>query len=134
MGTKKSEPIEIGDLWLKPGSGQGLHDQVRGRYWHIMLGETRAGKIYIDFLENEILGTHPSIDIFINILYQGRHIGRFAYQMACEASGLDEIYMHTRKSNTASIKAAQQAGFIEVFHPGFRQTVMIWKKDNMKLV
>lgn len=115
---------------LKIGSGQSLHDKVRGKYWHIYLGEQRAGKIYIDYNTDEVLGNHPSIDIFINKQFQGQHIGRIAYALACEESGLDEIYMHSRKSNIASIKAAADAGFIELQRPEFRQVVMVWKKER----
>lgn len=39
-------------------------------------------------------------------------------------------YMHTRKSNIASIKAARDAGFEEWYHPEFRQIVMRWRKDS----
>lgn len=115
---------------LKEGSGQSLHDKVRGKYWHIYMGEQRVGKIYIDYYTDEILGNHPSIDIFINKQFQGQHIGRIAYAMACEQSGLSEIYMHSRKSNTASIKAATDAGFVELHRPEFRQVVMVWKKQG----
>jgi len=126
----KITPISDKDsqISLKIGSGQNLHDKVRGKYWHIYLGEQRVGKIYIDYNTDEVLGNHPSIDIFINKQFQGQHIGRIAYAMACKESGLDEIYMHSRKSNAASIKAASDAGFVELQRPEFRQVVMVWKK------
>lgn len=114
-------------LRLEPGSGKNLKDRVRGKYWHIYMDNVRVGKIYIDFLDNPTLGNHPSIDIFINKQYQGLGIGRHAYYLACKQSGLPEVYMHTRKSNIASIKAAIEAGFKEVVHPEFRQVVMVWK-------
>lgn len=123
-------PVQRKDISLKLGSGLNLHDRIRGKYWHIMLGDIRVGKIYIDFIENEVLCLHPSIDIFINQKYQGRRIGRYAYSMACEQSSLPEVYMHTRKSNIASIKAAQDAGFTEIHNPKFRQVVMVWKKKK----
>lgn len=122
------EPVKKGSVYLKSGSGQGLHDHVRGKYWHIMVGESRVGKIYIDFKENEVLGIHPAVDIFINKQYQGRHIGRFAYDLACQQSGLDKIYMHTRKSNIGSIRAAEEAGFKKIEHELFKQIVMVWEK------
>ncbi|MFB9843905.1 GNAT family N-acetyltransferase [Mucilaginibacter ginsenosidivorans] len=128
MQKVKAEPIDPSKLTLKAGQGQNLHDHNRGKYWHIHLGDVRVGKIYIDFLENEVLGNHPSIDIFINKEYQGRHIGRYAYNMACEQSGLNRVYMHTRKSNIASIRAAEEAGFKEVVDKVFRQVVMVWEK------
>ena len=130
MRTSKPESIKPENITLKLGSGQGLHDRLRGKYWHIMLGEVRVGKIYIDFLENSVLGTHPSIDIFINQQYHGRRIGRYAYAMACEQSGLPQVYMHTRKSNTASRRAAAEAGFVEVQDTTFKQIVMVWNRPT----
>lgn len=130
MRTDKPEPVKPEDISLKLGTGQGLHDRHRGKYWHIMLGDVRVGKIYIDFLENSILGNHPSIDIFINQQYHGRRIGRYAYAMACEQSGLPQVYMHTRKSNIASRRAAAEAGFIDVDHSEFRQVVMVWNRPT----
>ncbi len=125
----KPNPIAKEDISLKLGSGQGLKDKIRGKYWHIYYHDIRVGKIYIDFIENDVLGKHPSIDIFINKPYQGRRIGQSAYQLACEESGLPEVYMHTKKSNLASIRAAAAAGFQELKHPEFRQVVMIWEKS-----
>lgn len=129
MSTKPT-PVQREEISLKPGSGQGLNDRVRGKYWHILLGEIRVGKVYIDFSENTVLGNHASIDIFINQQYHGRRIGRYAYAMACEQSSLSQVYMHTRKSNTASRRAAEEAGFIEVEHPEFRQVVMVWNRPD----
>lgn len=130
MSNSKREPINFSDLRLKKGSGQNLHDPIRGFYWHIMFANERVGKVYIDFISNEILGVHPSLDIFINKNFQGRHIGRYAYEMACIESELDTVYMHTRKSNIGSIRAAEEAGFVRLDHPEFRQMVMVWKKNN----
>lgn len=124
----KDNNIDLNAISLKRGKGQNLHDTQRGIYWHIMFGDVRVGKIYIDYHDNEVLGYHPAIDIFINQTFQGKHIGRRAYHLACEQSGLDEIYMHTRKSNIASIKAAYEAGFRELNDKSFRQIVMVWKK------
>ena len=126
--SNKQMPASKEEILLKEGSGSRLHDKTRGKYWHIFLKDTRVGKIYIDFIENEVLGNHPAIDIFINQQFQGLGIGKHAYSLACEKSGLDFVYMHTRKSNIASIKAASAAGFVEVNDIRFRQTVMVWKK------
>jgi RimJ/RimL family protein N-acetyltransferase len=124
------EPVKAGDVHLKLGSGQNLHDHIKGKYWHIMLGEKRVGKIYIDFKDNEVLGMHPSLDIFINKQFQGRHIGRYAYELACRESGLDKVYMHTRKSNIGSIRAAEEAGFKNIEHAAFKQIVMFWGRES----
>lgn len=125
------QPINANEIHLKPGSGQNLQDHVRGKYWHIMLGGTRVGKVYIDFRDNEVLGMHPSIDIFINKQFQGRHIGRYAYEFACKESGLSKVYMHTRKSNIGSIRAAEEAGFNKVEDQAFKQIVMVWTNPTM---
>ncbi len=132
MKIKKVNPVQKDDVILKLGSGSSLKDKVRGKYWHIYVGNERVGKIYIDYLDNPIIGLHPSIDIFINQKYQGRKIGTFAYEKACAESGLKEVYMHTRKSNIASIKAARDAGFEEWHHPEFRQVVMRWTKGGSR--
>lgn len=128
MGNKIiREAVKAADVSLKSGSGQNLNDRIRGKYWHIMLGEIRVGKIYIDFKHNDVLGVHPSVDIFINKQFQGRHIGRYAYEMACKLSGLSKVYMHTRKSNLGSIRAAEEAGFHHVINEAFKQVVMVWE-------
>lgn len=135
MKMQSNNPINKMNLHLERGSGQMLSNQKRGKYWHIFYGEKRVGKIYIDYFNNEILGNHPAIEIFINKGYQGRGIGAYSYELACKESGLKKIYMHARKSNPASIRAASIAGFIEVSDPSFKQTVMVWirpSKHNIK--
>jgi hypothetical protein len=128
MAVVKPTPVQREDLVLKPGRGHALHDRLRGKYWHIWWGNTRVGKVYIDFLLNPVLGMHPAIDVFINQQYHGRRIGRYAYAMACEVSGLSQVYMHTRKSNMASRRAAAEAGFVELQNTAFRQVVMVWNR------
>ncbi|WP_167459471.1 GNAT family N-acetyltransferase [Pedobacter jejuensis] len=122
--------IDPSAIELKPGSGQMLNDKQKGKYWHIMYQEQHVGKVYIDYFKNEILGRHPAIEIFINQAFQGRQIGRFAYRKACEESKLKKIYMHARKSNTASIRAAYEAGFRTIENPLFKQVVMLWTKSS----
>ncbi|HTN45524.1 MAG TPA: GNAT family protein [Flavipsychrobacter sp.] len=97
-------------------------------YWHIYANTVVAGKVYIDFIEDEILNRHASIHIFLNKKSQGKGIGRVAYAQACLKSGLNEIYAHMRKSNMASKKAAQAAGFVEVKDPRLSQLLLVWKK------
>jgi RimJ/RimL family protein N-acetyltransferase len=130
MKNSEIKDISLEDIELKPGSGQNLLDKINGKYWHIYISNDRVGKVYIDYIDNKILGIHPSVDIFINKQFQGRHIGRYAYLLACQKSGLERVFMHTRKSNHASIKAAEEAGFIELQNPNFRQMVMVWEKSN----
>jgi RimJ/RimL family protein N-acetyltransferase len=97
-------------------------------YWHIYSKTKRAGQVYIDLANDPILGDHHSIHIFLNKTSQGQGIGRIGYKEACVRSGLDKIYAHMRKSNLASKRAAEAAGFKEVHHDAFTQLVLVWKK------
>lgn len=92
--------------------------------WVIKANGVRAGKVEIH------LGTdgRATIGIFLNKSSQGRHIGRYAYSLACNDSQYDTIYAHIRKSNYASRKAAEYAGFVDVTKPEDRQIVMVWKR------
>lgn len=105
---------------------------VRGKggfYWHIMVHGKRAGKVFINWLEDDdLLGPHASIQIFLNKTAQGKGIGRIAYAKACIASSYDVIYAHMRKSNLASIIAAKHAGFVTVLVGETRQMVMQWHR------
>lgn len=97
-------------------------------YWHIYANNIRAGQVYIDMVDDPILGIHASIHIFLNKKSQGKGIGRVGYFQACVKSGLIKIYAHMRKSNLASKHAAIAAGFKEVTDEKFPQLVMLWEK------
>jgi len=57
-------------------------------------------------------------------------IGRLAYRLAADASGYSEIWLHMRRSNIASRKAAEHAGFAVVDVPGRRQLMMRWRRSG----
>lgn len=109
---------------------EGSKSKLHAFYWHIYANEVRAGQVYIDLIDDPILGRHASIHIFLNKKNQGKGIGKIGYAKACQKSGLDEIYAHMRKSNIPSKRAASAAGFEEVINENFHQLVMVWKKTN----
>lgn len=122
--STRSEGKFVPQVELIEGKGgQGKHL----RYWHIFSEGKRAGKVYIDLADDEILGKHNAIQIFLNKASQGKGIGRLGYKIACETSGFSEIYAHMRKSNIASKKAALAAGFVEVKNEKLIQLVLVWK-------
>jgi RimJ/RimL family protein N-acetyltransferase len=94
------------------------------------VGEQRAGYIYINISSDEFFGEHPSIQIFINKSERGKQIGRVAYRLASEQSGYNTIYAHMRKSNTASMRAAEEAGFKVVEQKGLPQLSMVWRRKK----
>jgi RimJ/RimL family protein N-acetyltransferase len=99
-----------------------------GSYWHIYENEKRVGNVFINVIDEPPLGTHASIQIHINARCRGKGIGRAAYQLACTQSGHDEVFAYMRKSNLASRKAAEHAGFQVVSeHP---QLTMRWDKSS----
>lgn len=105
------------------GSGPG------GEKWRIDVHSTRAGEVFINLIDEPPLGPHASIQIFLNVKSQGRGIGRVAYRKACEASQHDTVYAHMRKSNIASRRAAEEAGFVDVTPSGFIQLIMVRRKS-----
>lgn len=107
-----------------PGRGGG----PEGEAWRIEAWEKRAGVIFTNMIETEPIGRHASIQIFLNTVSQGRHIGSIAYRMACELSRHDVIYAHMRKSNTPSIRAATNAGFEDATPKDAVQKTMVYRK------
>ena len=99
-----------------------------GRAWRIDVGGKRAGVVFINFMDELPIGPHPSIQIYLNAPSQGRKIGRIGYRMACEASAYNAVYAHMSKSNVASWRAAEEAGFVDATPAGAIQKVMIWRR------
>jgi hypothetical protein len=95
-----------------------------GEAWRIEADGKRAGTVFVNIIDEPPIGRHASIQIFLNLASQGRGIGRIGYQMACEQSVHDPIYAHMRKSNTASRKAAEAAGFRDVTPKNHTQLIM----------
>jgi len=107
-----------------PGKGKG----PGGRKWRIEVDGVRAGEVYINVIDEPPLGPHASLQIYLNIKSQGRGIGRVAYAKACRLSPHDTVYAHMRRSNTASRRAAEAAGFTDATPPGFTQLILRWTK------
>lgn len=119
------EPVPADKIKLvrtKGSSGKG--GGVGGESWRIEADGKRAGVIYINVIDEAPIGQHASIQIFLNENAQGRKIGRVAYRRAAELSQYSEIYAHMRKSNIASRRAAEEAGFEDITPSSVRQLIM----------
>jgi len=128
-GTRPA--VEPADVRLERGpGGSGRGGGPGGAYWHIYVGVARAGNVYINVIDEPPLGEHASIQIQINKSWQGRGVGRIVYSFACEASDHNRIYAHMRKSNIASRKAAEHAGFVVVDRVAIRQLLMVWTRPK----
>lgn len=99
-----------------------------GEAWIILASGKRAGTAYINVVDDAIRGPHASFHVFLNRPSQGRQIGRIAYQRCCALSQYDVVYAHMRKSNTASRKAAEHAGFVDATGPDDSQLVLVWHR------
>ncbi|HEV2891155.1 MAG TPA: GNAT family N-acetyltransferase [Frankiaceae bacterium] len=120
-----------GPVRLEEGHGTRTHGGgPGGAFWHIYQGRTRAGSVWINRIDHPSIGEHHSLSIELNRTSRGRGVGREAYRLAAEASGHDELWLHMRKSNIASRRAAEHAGFAVVDVPGERQLVMRWRRRN----
>lgn len=109
-----------------PGKGGG----VGGEKWRIEVAGARAGEVYVNLIDEPPLGRHASLQIYLNLKSQGRHIGRAAYAKACEMSQHDRIYAHMRRSNLASRQAALAAGFADATPTGFTQLILVWRRPS----
>jgi len=102
-----------------------------GKFWHVYDGDRRAGSVWINRADDRDLGRHASMTIELNEASRGKGIGRRAYRLAAEASEQNEIWLHMRKSNISSQKAAMYAGFEVIEMPGRRQLVMRWRRPTI---
>lgn len=109
-----------------PGRGAGLG----GEAWRIDAAGKRAGVVFINCIDEPPVGKHASIQIYLNASSQGRRIGRVGYRKACEESKHPVIYAHMRHENIASIRAAEEAGFVDATPPGYIQVIMVWKRPT----
>jgi RimJ/RimL family protein N-acetyltransferase len=104
-----------------PGRGGG----AEGEAWRIEANGKRAGTIFINIIDEPPIGRHASVQIFLNKASQGQGIGRVAYREACEQSAHDPVYAHMRKSNIASRRAAEAAGFRDITVNDYSQHIMM---------
>jgi RimJ/RimL family protein N-acetyltransferase len=125
----RPDAVDPSTVRLERGRGsKGRGDGRGGNYWHVYAADRRAGHVYVNVVDDDSLGPHASIQIQINKALQGRGIGKIAYRLAAEQSGHDTVYAHMRKSNTASRRAAEAAGFHVLDAPGERQLLMRWQR------
>jgi hypothetical protein len=99
-----------------------------GEAWRVDANGKRAGVVFINVIDEPPFGKHASIQIYLNQPHQGRKIGRIAYRKAAEASEHSLVYAHMRKSNIASRRAAEGAGFDDVTPSGHPQLIMMRQK------
>lgn len=121
--------VDPNDVTLRAGKGsKGAGGDVGGHYWHIEVAGKRVGRVFVNLIDEPPFNEHASIQIYLNKGDQGRGIGSIAYRLACEASDYDTVYAHMRKSNVASRRAAEAAGFLVVDNPDVRQLAMMWTR------
>lgn len=109
-----------------PGKGKG----PSGEKWRIEVDGARAGEVFINLIDEPPIGPHASLQIYLNIKSQGRGIGRIGYAKACQLSAHETIYAHMRRSNAASRRAAEAAGFVDATPPGFTQLILRWARPT----
>ncbi len=127
---KRQEPVNPEDIHLVQGKGsKGRGGDPGGAYWHINVVDQRVGCVYINVIDEAPFGRHASLQIKVNVQHQGRHIGGVAYRKACEQSEHNEVIAHMRKSNIASRRAAEAAGFQVVEDTSIPQLAMIWRRE-----
>ena len=109
-----------------PGSERG--GGPGGFAWDIYAGDEIAGEVFINLAEKGQHAGQPFLEIYINRKNQGRKIGRLAYRLAVEQSFYNTVFAIMRKSNIASWRAAEEAGFVDDTSPGATQKAMVWRR------
>ena len=128
---KRKPQVSQKDIKLISTKGtKGRGGDKGGEAWRIDWNNKRAGIIYINLNKDTSIGKHASMSIFLNLPSQGRGIGTFAIKQACQKSKYNTIYAHIRKSNIASSKAFEKAGFIDKILEKGKQKLMVWKRNK----
>jgi RimJ/RimL family protein N-acetyltransferase len=123
-----SERVVASEVRLVRAKGTpGKGGDPGGEAWTIHVGSEKVGDIYINQIDEAPVGSHASIQIYLNRKAQGRGIGRVAYRLASEDSHNDVIYAHMRKINVASRRAAEEAGYVDARLPT-NQLIMKWTR------
>lgn len=129
VNTAGRAPVSDAEIVLVPTRGTpGRGAGPGGEAWRIDAAGTRAGVVFINYIDEPPVGKHASIQIYLNAVSQGRRIGRVGYRKACEASRYSTIYAHMQHKNVASIRAAEEAGFVDATPSGHSQVIMVWKR------
>ena len=129
--SPSKEKVADALVTLSEGKGsKGTGGGAGGHFWHIFCDEKRAGRVFVNLIDEEPFGKHASVQIYLNKQSQGKGIGRVAYRLACESSKYDEVYAHMRKSNEASKRAALAAGFEIIDHDKVDQLAMRWRRQS----
>lgn len=121
-----SSEVDLVSVPGTPGKGK----SPGGEKWRIEVGGVRAGEVYINVIDEPPIGSHASMQIYLNIKSQGRGIGRVGYAKACQMSVHETIYAHMRRSNVASRRAAEAAGFVDATPLGFVQLILRWARPR----
>ncbi|MBX9576412.1 MAG: hypothetical protein K2X07_12325 [Caulobacteraceae bacterium] len=125
------ERVSPSDVRLSRGKGGAeTGGGPGGEAWSVFLKNSRAGRVYINWINEPPIGPHASIQIYLNRQSQGLGIGRIAYRLASEESQYDMIYAHMRKSNEASRRAAAAAGYEDVTPIDHSQCLMRWVRQR----
>lgn len=125
------EPVSAQDVRLVPTKGtKGRGGGADGESWRIEHKGRRAGQVFINRIDQPPVGSHASIQIYLNQASQGRGIGRLGYHLACAQSRYDVIYAHMQKSNLASARAAEAAGFVDAAFAEERQRLLVWRRPS----
>uniref|UniRef100_UPI002F91A4D1 GNAT family protein n=1 Tax=Pseudomonas sp. Z003-0.4C(8344-21) TaxID=1855380 RepID=UPI002F91A4D1 len=130
MGPVSAGAVEL----IKTSGSRERGGGPGGEAWIILAEGRRAGSAYINMINDRIRGHHPSFHVFLNRPSQGRQIGRMAYKYCCSLSQYDVIYAHMRKSNAASRKAAEHAGFVDATVPEDSQLVLVWRRPSVGML
>jgi len=125
---KKSAPAKNNIALKSAASIKKIDGQKALNFWHIFYNRKRAGKVYIVETNSDGSASTPFITVMLNKPMQGKGIGSVAFAMACTLSRLPAVYAMVRKSNIASQKSLEKAGFVPYSKNKAGQDILRWSK------
>lgn len=119
------------EVELRPGKGGPRSGGGPGEfYWHVFIGDSRAGRAWIAYHETDLGEPHPSVTVMLNKNSRGRGIGTIAFRRAAELSPYDEVFATVARKNIASRKALARAGFVTAASKKGSELYMVWRRHG----
>ncbi|MBN22703.1 MAG: hypothetical protein CL678_15570 [Bdellovibrionaceae bacterium] len=126
----RGEPInpELVTLEAREPSGD-RGEGEKGKFWSILCEGVEVGFIWTNLVHGKVLGDHYRLMISLRPECRSKGVGRVAYALAAEDSGLDTLYIHTRMARQDVKAAAEHAGFVEDTESPLNHRVMVWHRN-----
>lgn len=102
------------------------------QFWHVFVGTGKAGRAWLSKPSAKMESGTAFITVEISEKWRGRGVGSLAFRLASEHSGLDVVKAEARKSNLASHRAMETAGFVRISDTAIGEAQFEWRKTRIR--